>query len=513
MPHSFLWDDPTQRVRDYQINTENMTAAKNSFTPSDIPAEPGVYIFRDLFGNIIYVGKAVNLRKRMQHYFRPSAQRRADPRLRSLINSIASWEFHQVKSDDEALILESRLIKQYAPHYNILMRDDKRFLLIKINPEEPFPRLRLTRIRRNDSCRYFGPFPHGRALKSMLEFLNAYFRLRTCSAIHPSMADRKHCLKKSIKTCSAPCVKKISEMDYRQQVARMLELLEGNVTPLVAELEAKMKQAASGKCFEKAAKLRDVISNITWVFGSKPRSFRFATLPSPRRGAVAELGKLLQISPPKIIEGFDISNIFGTFAVGSMVRFEDGAPARSRYRRFRIRGVDQIDDFAMMGEIIRRRYQTKSNSAASVELPDLILVDGGKGQLTAAIQSLADSGYSSANIIGLAKKNEEIFVPDQSEPIVIEPSSAALKLLQAIRDEAHRFAIDYHRRLRDKKIAESQLDEMPGIGPERKKKLLREFGSVKQLTQTTAEEIVQRVPGIGQTFADKLVLFLQDKKL
>ncbi|QSH40418.1 excinuclease ABC subunit UvrC [Lentisphaerota bacterium ZTH] len=488
-----------------------MAASKKDFHPGEVPAKPGVYVFRDRFGKVIYVGKAASLRKRMSQYFQPSRLRRADPKQRSLIKSIFDWEYYTVKNEDESLILESRLIKQYAPHYNVLMRDDKRYLLVKINLNEKYPRLILARVRKDDGCKYFGPFPKGSALKNTVDFLASYFGLRTCKCTEPDLETRRHCLKRIIKECCEPCIGKVTRKEYHERVKKMLDLLNGNVSKLLEELDGKMREAANNLQFEKAGRLRDVVTNINEVFGSKTRSFRFAAIPSaPGEEAVKDLQEVLKLpNSPTTIEGFDNSNIMGTMAVSSMVCFENGRPARDKYRRFRVRSVNQIDDFATMKEVLQRHYGKKLREQRP--LPDLIMVDGGKGQLSAAIDILVDIGCPPLPVIGLAKKREEIFIPGRSEPVVLDRHSPALRLLQALRDEAHRFAISYHRQLRDKRLQESLLDDIPGVGEKRKAQLLRSFGSVRRLRKATAEQIMAKVPGTGKVFAERIVEFLKKK--
>jgi excinuclease ABC subunit C len=488
-----------------------MSGSKKQFHPGEVPSGPGVYVFRDRFGKVIYVGKAANLRKRMSQYFQPSRLNRADPKLRSMIKSIFDWEYYRVKNEDESLILESRLIKQYAPHYNVLMRDDKRYLLVKINLNEKFPRLDLARVRKDDGAKYFGPFPKGYALRQTVEFMTAYFGIRSCKCSEPDAQTRKHCLKRIVKDCCEPCIGKVSFEEYRERIDRMLELLNGNVKPLLEELEQNMRDAAEKLQFEKAGRFRDVIANVNDVFGEKTRSFRYATIPSaPGDEAVGALGKVLGLpNTPQEIICFDISNILGTLAVGSMVCFVDGKPCRDKYRRFRIREVDQIDDFAMMSEVIKRHFGRLISEER--KLPDLLMVDGGKGQLSATVDTLVKLKCPPLPVIGLAKRNEEIFIPGRKEPIVLDRHSPALRLLQALRDEAHRFAIGYHRDLRSKRLQESLLDDIPGIGEKRKKLLLEKFGSVKRLRKATAEQIMEKVPGAGKVFAERIVEFLKKK--
>ncbi|HBC87009.1 MAG TPA: excinuclease ABC subunit C [Lentisphaeria bacterium] len=476
---------------------------KLSFNPGDIPQKPGVYIFRDRFGDVIYVGKAANLRKRLSQYFQRSRSRLADPKLRSLINSIDSWEISPVKNESESLILESRLIKEYAPKYNVLLRDDKRFFLIKIDLNEQYPRLKLARLRKNDGARYFGPFPKG-DVRGTADFLTRYFGLRTCRADVPDEIDFRHCMSSRIRDCCAPCNGKVTKEGYMERVSTLMKVLEGDSEQVVCELRSRMEKAAAGKQYETAAKWRDMLTNIEEIFGEKKRNFRFASIPSESGGeSVKDLQTALGIDrEPKMIEAFDISNISGQFAVASMVCFRDGRPDRNSYRRFRIREVHQIDDFAMMDEVVRRHYSRKLSEGRADT--DLIIVDGGKGQLNAALSALISIKYPPMPILGLAKRNEEVFLPGKPEPIVLERTRPALKLLQAVRDEAHRFAISYHRELREKRIEESILDEIEGIGDNRKMQILNEFGSIESLKKASPEQIAERIPGIGLKLAEMI---------
>ena len=483
----------------------NNFSKEKLFYPGDVPDKPGVYVFRDSFGKVIYVGKAVNLRRRVSQYFQASRSLRADPKSRSLINSINSWECYTVKSESESLLLESRLIKQYAPYYNILMRDDKRYLLIKINLKSPSPKLMLVRIRKNDGAGYYGPFPHGGVLRQTVNFLSAYFKLRQCSAYEPGESDRKHCMEARVKLCCEPCIGKVTKNEYLDRVETLLKVLSGDISEVAAALEKEMYEYAKYKRFEKAAERRDMIRNIRDIFGKRNRSFRFATLPANSGlDAVEDLQNVLGLkNRPTVIEAFDISNMGEQVAVASMVCFKDGRPDRKKYRRFKIKTIKGIDDFGMMSEVVGRHYKRKLNE--NIEMPGLLMVDGGKGQLSSALKALKEAGVSAFPVIGLAKKREEIFLPGRSESIVLEKTRPALKLLQAVRDEAHRFAVTYNREIRLKKINESILDDIPGIGAERKKAILKGFSSIAELRKSTPDKIVSKVDGIGIKLAQGIV--------
>ena len=480
------------------------------YHPSEIPDKPGVYVFRDRFGEVIYVGKARRLRRRLANYFQPSRRRTADPKTRSLINSIAEWNYEVVRSDDEALILESRLIKDYAPRYNILMRDDKRYLLLALDPGERFPTLKLARIKRPGRIRYFGPFPHGYALKTTLEYLLAHFGLRACHTAEPDAETRRRCLKRIVRDCCGPCTGRITPGEYRARLDAALRVLEGDITELKAEISAEISECVAAERFEKAARLRDVMDNLSAVFGRRNRSFDRPELPGVASGpdAAEALRRRLGLSRPlKRIVGFDISNTFGTQAVASMVVFSDGRPDRERYRRFRIKTVDHSDDFAMMAEAVGRYFGRLLRE--NRPLPDLLMVDGGRGQLSAALNRLVELGCPALPVLGLAKRMEEIILPGDAAVLRLDRHDPALRLLQALRDEAHRFAVGYHRVLRDRRMEQSALDDIPGIGPVRRKKLLEAFGSVRRLRDVTADEVVKRVPGMGKMLAEKMLSSLR----
>ena len=481
--------------------------ARSDFRPGDIPARPGVYVYRDRFGTVIYVGKASNLRRRMSHYFQPSQARRADPKLRSLIHSIDRWEIFPVKSEDEALILESRFIKEYAPHYNILLRDDKRYPMLKIDRNERFPRVRLTRLRKKDSCLYFGPFPHGSAMRRLAEYLTRRFGLRSCKAESPGEEEFRHCLAGTVRDCCRPCVGGVTEEEYQERVDRVVAVLNGEIREVAEELRQKMAKAAAEKAFEKAAAFRDILGNLQSLV--RTRSFEHAELPNEAgMEAVADLQKALRLpNVPHVIVGFDISNLGTTFAVASLVCFREGRPDKASYRRFRIKTVEGQNDFAMMNEVVKRYFSRLLREQRP--LPDLLMVDGGKGQLHLALDALISIDCPPFPVVGLAKRNEEIFLPGRSEPVVLDRNRPALKVLQALRDEAHRFAVSYNRQLRLKRIAESLLDEIPGLGEVRRNALLKAFGSVAMIRKASPREIADRVAGIGPEFAETIHEFLR----
>ena len=495
----------------------------------EVPHKPGVYIMRDRLGRVIYVGKARDLRKRLAQYFTPARSRLADLKTRALLDSVWDFSLHVVRSEAEAVLLEGRLIKEYRPKYNVSFRDDKNFLQLKVNLDDPFPRFSLVRLKKNDGARYYGPYAHSGALRATMAILQRRFGLRSCRPRVPGEKDYRHCHDDIIKNCSAPCIGKISEADYRARVLEACAFLEGRSKEVPAELEQEMKDAAAKQDFEKAAALRDLITALRRTSARSRRFLRGDSLPSSNnpRADMEALGEALGLPrPPAIMECFDISNITTTHVVASMVRFKDGVPDRANYRRYRIRTVKGQDDFASMAEVVRRRYshllalareahpdtaeysQEDAGDALarlglSSHMPDLVIVDGGRGQLSSACAELARLGLRGQPVIGLAKEREEIYFPGDPQPLRLAHESGALQLLQRIRDEAHRVANSYHQLLMKRRISESRLDDIEGINAARKKALLRAFGSVERLRRATADEIAA-VSGIGSVLAGQV---------
>jgi excinuclease ABC subunit C len=504
----------------------------------DVPHKPGVYLMRDRLKRVIYVGKARDLRKRLAQHFMPSRRATADLKSRALLDSVWDFEVHVVKSEPEALLLEGKLIKEFRPKYNISFRDDKRFLLVKVNLADAIPRFQLARLRKDDGCRYFGPFAHAGALRSTLSWMRKRFGIRSCRTQEPGESDYRRCLDHIIKNCSAPCIRKVSLDGYRELVLQACEFLEGQSQEMLRQLEEEMQKAAAKLEFERAAELRNMIEDLRRT--TRPtRRFTRGSLPSSidPQADVRALGEALHLSEsPMMMECFDISNISTTHIVASMVSFRNGVPDKSNYRRYRIRTVAGQDDFASMAEVVRRRYsrvllegreidpevaefsqETPGDALAAVvrarperlvRLPDLIVVDGGKGQLNSACRELQRLGLSALPIIGLAKEFEEIYRPGEPIPLHLPEDSGALKLLQRIRDEAHRFANSYHQLLMKKRVAESVLDECPGVSENRKQALLRVFGSVEHIRKASSEELA-KVDGISDKLAEVILRFLK----
>ncbi len=477
---------------------------------SALPHKPGVYLMRDRFGTVIYVGKARDLRKRVSQYFQSSRRMGWDLKFNALVEAIHDFDVHGVRSEPDALLLESKLIKEFKPRYNVSFRDDKRFLMLKVNLSDPIPNFIFTRFKKDDGARYFGPFSDSGALRSTLALARKQFNLRGCRVFTPGETDYKHCLYAHLKYCTAPCVGNVTRVQYLEQVKAACGFLEGQCREMQGQLEAEMKKVAASQDYEKAASLRDLIRDLktTWK-----RTEKFERMPYSLPGIInpqndlVELADALHLSaPPSRIEAFDISNISGTFAVASLVSFKNGRPDRANYRRFKIKTVEGQDDFASVAEVVERRYSRLLRE--SKPLPDLILIDGGKGQLNAACAELKKLGLEKTPVIGLAKAFEEIYLPGKSEPLQLGLNHPAVKLLQRVRDECHRVANSYNAQLRLKRISESVLDEFPGIGERRKQALLKKFGSVQRLRTATLGQIAT-VPGFGGKAAGELKTFLE----
>jgi excinuclease ABC subunit C len=500
----------------------------------DVPHKPGVYLMRDRFNRVIYVGKARDLRKRVSSYFLPSKLAQADLKTRAMLEATWDFETHVVRSEAESVLLEGKLIKEYRPRYNISFRDDKRFLLVKVDLSEEWPRFRLTRLKKNDSARYFGPFAAAGALRQTLNLMRKKFGVLTFGRGAPTERELKS------STYQVPVrLSEITAEQYRDRVMQACEFLEGQSREMIEMLEEEMRKAAERMDFEKAAELRNMVDDVRQTTRSTRRFTRGSLLSAIDPLAdVQALADALQVPRlPRVMECFDISNISTTHVVASMVCFRDGVPDKNCYRRYRVRTVEGQDDFASMAEVVRRRYsrillearqahpdaaefsqeqavdglqriEKEAFNFVAVRLPDLIIVDGGKGQLSSACRELQRLGLHDLPIIGLAKEHEEIYRPGRAMPMQLPADSGALHLLQRIRDEAHRFANAYHQLLLKKRIDESILDDCPGVSQNRKNLLLRKFGSVNRLRKVSVDQIAA-TEGIGPKLAEDVHRFLQ----
>lgn len=406
-------------------------------TLQSLPTTSGVYLMKDKDGVIIYVGKAISLRKRVQSYFRKDT---GSFKTDLLVSAIDSIEHINTSSEAEALILEASLVKKYQPKYNIELKDSKTYPHIQITKEE-FPLISVVRLNSQKASKvkadYYGPYTSPALIREALIIIRKIFHSRSCEHL-----PNKACLDYHIGLCDAPCIGNVSPEDYRKNIRRVQYILEGRKDELLKSLHEDMEELARAKEYEQAAKVRDQIRAIGALYSS--------TMDVNYFKEAEQLERALNLKRAlSRIECFDISNIMGNQAVGSMVSFLNGRPDKSNYRRFKIKMVEGIDDFKMMAEVVRRRYTRLKNEQAI--FPDLIIVDGGKGQLSAAAEELKKLEVV-IPLISLAKREEEVFVPGRRNSIILSKDSLGLRLLQRIRDEAHRFAVSYHRLLRSKNV-------------------------------------------------------------
>ena len=591
---------------------------------SHLPTTPGVYLWRDQYNRIIYVGKAINLRNRVRSYVRNDANRA--PKVTAMMKRAVDVEIIQTKTEMEALILENTLIKEHKPKYNISLKDDKTYPYVKISVQEDYPRVYMTRRLERDGAKYFGPFTDVTAVHVVLKLIRQYFPLRTCK----SMKVERPCLQYHMHYCEAPCFHKISVPDYRKYIDEIIALFEGKPIPSLKEIKEKMETAAEELRFEDAARYRDQLTSIEKIqekqrmvtqrgdldvlgiavdgqlacvqllfirggrllgrenyfvqnegdseetimtdfikqyYGDTTFIPKELLLPMesseqhlfkdwfsemkgqqvdvlvPQRGykmdmikmahenaetfleerrrqwqyqidksggAVKKLAEVLDLPRlPERMECFDISHTQGSETVASMVVFEGGKPAKKEYRRFKLKTTQgKPDDFKSMAEIMERRYGNETDWP----MPDLIIIDGGKGQLNASIPLIRTVGVTDVPVISLAKRIEEVFVEGQSESIILSHHSPELQLLQQIRDEAHRFAITYHRKLRGKRNLESVLDHIDGIGPKRRKALWAHFNSLEAMKQASIDELAQ-VDSMNYKTAETLYNFFRMSKV
>lgn len=591
-----------------------------------LPASPGVYLFKDREGTVLYVGKAGNLRQRVASYFQRMEEK--DAKTLALLDKVIDVETIVTETEKEALILEDNLIKEHHPRYNIKLRDDKRYPCLRLSIEEDFPTLTVVRRIKRDRSLYFGPYPSATSLKETLKLIRRLFPIRTCQESKFSNRTRP-CINYEMERCLGPCCGRVDRTQYREVIQQVKLFLEGKNRDLLERLERQMAEAADQLHFEKAARIRDQIEHIRKVIekqvvlsrdmmdrdvigfyrqdsrvalyslfiragkllggkgfnlspvslpeeeilssfikqyyredrfipeeilipkpiseknltegwltelkgkkvrllfpqkGEKRRLLRMASenaekflhreihLEKEKGDFLSDVKESLHLSRvPKRIEAFDISNFQGGHAVGSMVTFEDGKPRKDRYRHFRIKTIEGADDYGMMFEVLLRRYRKAIDEK---DLPDLILLDGGKGQLNVAKEVFKELGIQEVDLLSLAKERragnlrhqgerleEKIFHPQYKEPLLLGKHSPVLLFLDQIRDEAHRFALTYHKKIRKKETLRSVLDEIPGIGSIRQRALLRYFGSVERIKEAALEEL-QKVPHMNRNLAE-----------
>ena len=442
-------------------DTDSAAAARDRSAAArkvrSFPTTPGVYLMKDAAGRVIYVGKAKNLRARAGSYFLKAAAE--DRRTADLVQEIRDIDYLEAESEVDALLLESRLVKDVQPKFNSDLKDDKTFPYLQITTHEDYPRVEFTRTPRQKGVKLYGPFTSAGSLRGAIVVLQRIFKFRTCTLDIDADDERwrwfRPCLLASIDQCTAPCNLRISKDDYRRDINRLKTFLDGGKARLLEEMRAEMLAASGRLEFERAARLRDEIRLLETLDQRgdleehvQPEVF----LVDPKKG-LAGLAKVLGLAaPPRVIEGVDIAHLAGNETVASLVQFIDGLPFKPGYKRYRIKGVEGIDDFKSIHEVVSRRFARLAREGGSP--PDVLLIDGGKGQLSAALDALESLGVEAPCVISLAKREEEVFVPGKSEPLRLSRDSYSLRLLEYVRDEAHRFAQHYHHLLRGKRSLE-----------------------------------------------------------
>ncbi len=479
-------------------------------TLKHLPEQSGVYLFKDKIGVIIYIGKANVLKNRVSSYFNRGSSHSV--KVKQMVERIKSIEYIVTTSEMEALLLESRLVKKYKPYFNSQLKDDKSYPFIQITKGVDFPAIHLIRKSSKTAekkARYYGPFTDVETSRKAVQKLRNIFKIRNCS--QRKFNSGKPCLDYQIGLCSAPCASKIEKGEYQKKIRECGLLLTGRHRSLLKSLRQEMKITAQLMLYEKAAKIRDTIKMIEKVISQEKISksyqsrlniyLRDSVNEESLRVALRDLQQYLDLPVlPLSIEAYDISNIQGKNAVGSLVYFHNGIPDKKKYKHFKIKYVPGINDYAMMREVLERRF---GNCQSTEEgLPDLILVDGGKGQLNIVSQLLNELNLP-LNLVSLAEREEQLFQLGRKEPVLLPGNSAAFFLIQRIRDEAHRFALSYHKKLRSKTIKDSLLDFIPGIGEKKKKLLLSKFKGIDSIRNASKEEL-KEIPGIGEKTAQKI---------
>lgn len=467
-----------------------------------LPALPGVYFHKNAAGEIIYIGKAANLRNRVRQYFHPSTLlRAAEPKTALLVQEIADIDWVEVETEVDALFLEAEMVRRYMPPYNILLRDDKSLSYVRINYKSDYPTVTFTRRPMDDGAQYFGPYISSFEVKKALRYLRRAFPYAISKPINQKRAGLHYHLGLD------PGLEdgRTTLADYRANLRKLMEYLRGNRAVLIRDIEREMKHAAKTKDFETAAKLRNQLFSLQALNRQVLFSDR-EMLDASKDEALVELATLLSLKTPlRRIEGFDISHIQGTDTVASMVVFVNGVPSKTDYRKFKMHLLGN-DDYGHMREVITRRF--RDENIKKWRMPDVVLIDGGKGQLRAALDAFSALELPKIPFIGLAKRHEDIIVKSATgkfSTIQLSERSHLVKLLQRIRDESHRFAVSYHSSLRGKRQTASLLDGVPGIGPLTRKKLIRHFGSMRTLL-TADESELQKVlgPKTGKSIAKYL---------
>lgn len=485
-----------------QIDGEELTPKAKA---RRAPRSPGVYLMKDAAGLVIYVGKAKDLRRRLDSYFVPLS--RLTPKVAAMVERVKDLEWHAVRSETEALLLEGKLIKRWRPKWNILFRDDKQFPQIRVDLGETIPRFRIVRARTTENAKYFGPFPHQQAVHRTLKEMRQKFGIILAETQPRLLPDGKWQLFTDARAEIQNFPNIVSHEEYAERVRQACDFLTGRVDEWTEQVREQMQKASAERDYEKAAQCRDLLDALERTTEKSRRFLR--ENPLPRRDESKALETLAQAlsleSMPLSIECFDISHISGTLAVASLVRFVNGQPDKNGYRRFKIKSFQGNDDFRAMHEVVGRRYTRLHEE--NRPFPDLIIIDGGLGQVGAARKAFQEHDLMIPPMIGLAKREETVIFPDGRE-LKLPHHDIGLNLLQRIRDEAHRFANTFNADLRSQKLRESILDEIPGLGLKRREALLKFFGSIQKLRKATRDEIAQ-VEGISEKRAEEIITFLQ----
>ena len=458
---------------------------------AELPVNPGVYFFKNREGNPVYIGKALSIKKRVAGHFRYYGE--SFSKEGALLAQTTRIDFIETPTEAEALLLESSLVKQFTPKYNQELKDDKSYPYLKLTAEE-YPRLLVARGRRVDGARYFGPYTDARLLRRAVTLLRRQFPLRTCKTL-----PKKVCLQFHIGLCHGPCEGHQSREQYLATVRELADFLEGRRDAMVRNLSRRMKEHSKKNEFEEAKVLYEQIRALSLV----PAVLHPQAVSENILETLKEKLELPRL--PRRIDCFDISNIQGAEAVASMAVFIDGKPARGEYRRFRIKTVKGIDDYRMMKEVVKRRYSRIIEEKSA--LPDLVVIDGGKGHLAAAHAQLKEIGLENLPLVSIAKEHEYIYSPGRQAPYVFSPTSTHLALIRRLRDEAHRFAITYHRKLHRKEAVLSALDSIPGVGPKMRQRLFRKIGPVAKIRMMAPQDLAHQA-GISEKTAQGIVAFL-----
>ncbi len=473
-----------------------------------LPQVSGVYLMRDRLGHVIYVGKAKNLRKRVSSYFQGS--RRfiwSQPKIGAMVEMVREIATHETRNETEALLLEGKLIKEYKPRYNTDFTDDKQFLLVRVDLKSILPRFRLCRNRKNDGSHYYGPFAQAGMLRSTLSEMRKKFGILLNDAKPVHLGGGKWQLYDDARAEIFSGHNEVSDHEYRKRVDEACAFLEGRAKDWLKELREEMIRRAEAMNFERAAELRDLSDSLAKTIKKNRRFSRvLPDLEVDHDEPLASLAKQLALSgKPQVIECFDISHVSGTFVVASMVRFVGGKPDKKGYRRFKIKSFHGNDDFRAMEEVVNRRYARLAEEKK--QLPNLVVVDGGIGQVTSAQKALMCLKLDSIPLVGLAKREETVVFPDERQELKMSAHDPALRLLQRLRDEAHRFANRFNADLRSKKIRESILDDFTGLGKVKREALMEKFVTIEKLKRASVYELVE-VDGIGAKIALRLHEFL-----